>query len=98
MRLKENYHFNHHFINRNTCGHDVLKLFNQSTYLKNNLIKVLACMKEDEADCIKYSRIESEKNDIDILIQPSPKSNSLSIKKHFKSAVQIRGNTTFDMY
>ena len=31
-------------------------------------MKVLACMKEDEADRIKYSRIESEKNDIDILI------------------------------
>ena len=61
-------------------------------------MKVLACMKEDEADFIKYTRIESEKNDIDILIQPSPKSNSLSIKKHFKSVVQIRGNTTLDMY
>ena len=29
-------------------------------------MKVLACMKEDKADCIKYSRIESEKNDIDM--------------------------------
>ena len=28
----------------------------------------------------------------------SLKSNSLSMKKHFKSVVQIRGNTTFDMY
>ena len=73
MRLKENYHFNHHFINPNSCGYDVLKVSNQSTYLKNNLMKVLACMKEDEADSIKYSGIESEKNDIDILIQPSLK-------------------------
>ena len=55
-------------------------------------------MKEDEADFIKYSRIKSEKNAIDILSQPSPKSNLLSIKKHFKSVVQIRGNTKFDMY
>ena len=98
MRLEENYHFNHHFINPISCGHDVLKVSNQSTYSKNNLMKVLACMKEDEADCIKYSRIESDKNDIDIFIQPSPKSNSLSIKRHFKSVVQIRGNTKFDMY
>ena len=54
-------------------------------------MKVLACMKGDEADFIKYSRTESEKDAIDILSQPSPKSNSLSIKSTsnllFKSEV-----------
>ena len=54
-------------------------------------MKVLACMKEDEADFIKYPRIELEKNAIDILSQPSPKPNSLSINNTsnllFKSEV-----------
>ena len=66
---------------------------NQRAYLKNKLMKVLACMKEDEAGFIKYSRIESEKNAIDTLSQPSPKLNSFN-KKHFKYVVQIRGNTS----
>ena len=61
----------------------------QRAYLKNNLMKVFACMKEDEADFIKYSRIESEKYVIDTLSRPSPK--SLSIKNTsnmlFKSEV-----------
>ena len=39
---------------------------------------MFACMREDEAGFIKYSRIESEKNAIDTLSRPSPK--SLSIK------------------
>ena len=66
----------------------------QRAYLKTNLMKVFACMKEDEADFIKYSRIESEKYAIDTLSRPSPK----SIEKHFKYVVQIRGFTKFDMY
>ena len=51
-------------------------------------MKVSACMKEDEADFIKYSRIKSEKNAIDILSQSS--------SNHHLN--QIRGNTKFDMY
>ena len=43
-------------------------------------MKVSACMNEDEADFIKYSLIESKKNAIDTLGQPSSKSNWLSIK------------------
>ena len=61
MRLNENYRFIHHFINAKSCRHGVLMVSNQIAYLKNNLMKVLACMKEDDADFIKYSRIESEK-------------------------------------
>ena len=62
---------------------------NKIAYLKNNLMKVLACMKEDEADFIKYSRIESEKNVIVTLSQPSPKSLSIENTSNmlFKSEV-----------
>ena len=62
---------------------------NQRAYLKNNLMKVFACMREDEADFNKYLRIESEKNATDTLSRSSPK--SLSIKNTsnmlFKSEV-----------
>ena len=89
MRLKDNYRFIHHFINAKSCSHDVLMVSNQIAYLMNNLMKVLACMKEDEADFIKYSRIESEKNAIITLSQPSPKSLSTENTSNmlFKSEV-----------
>ena len=60
-------------------------------------MKVLACMKEDEADIIKYSRIESEKNAIDTLSQPSPKSLSIENTSNilFKSEV-IQSSISID--
>ena len=89
MRLKENYRFIHHYINAKSCCYGVLMASNQIAYLKNNLMKVLACMKEDEDDFIKYSRIESEKNAIVTLSQPSPKSLSIENTSNmlFKSEV-----------
>ena len=69
---------------------------NQRSCLKNNLMKVFACMREDEAGFIKYSRIESEKNAIDTLSRPTPK--SLSIKNTsnmlFKSEAGLGPSTS----